>query len=467
LPIDEAVSAKNEQLVEVADLEVQPDADIAHRALPGILASLGVVQFVLLTGSYFQDHPRAVSIFACLTMASCLVRLFLVLRKDDIYPRHPRLWRRAYGVGLLVFGVAWGSMTSYSYVVYGSSNWNTVQLTVVLLGISAGGLVALTPRIRYLYWQILLMLLPSIAAAAYVGGNQGYQMSLLMAVYAVFVLSQGRRLNHDYWKAQHDRRRLVSAMQMAEAANQAKSSFLANMSHELRTPMNGIIGTTDLTLDTELSAEQRELLETSRKSAESLLHLLDEVLDYSKMEAKKLDLEQVRFDVHKLVRETVKNFSHQATQKRLTLTHAIAARVPDHVEGDPGRLRQVLTNLLGNAIKFTHAGTVEVRVGVESISAEDVCLHFAVKDTGIGIAKEKQDVIFHAFSQADGSMTRRYGGTGLGLTISARLVELMGGVIRLDSEPGKGSTFHFTARFRLAAQDMPAVGDSSMAASRS
>jgi hypothetical protein len=238
------------------------------------------------------------------------------------------------------------------------------------------------------------------------------------------------------------------------------------MSHELRTPMNGIIGTTDLALDTDLSSEQRELLETARNSADSLLQLLDDVLDLSKMEAEKLDLDQVPFDLHKLIRETIRVFAPQATLKRLVLTHSIAARVPDQVTGDPARLRQVLTNLLGNAIKFTHEGTVEVRVGVESISREAVALQFAIKDTGIGIATEQQEVIFQAFSQADGSLTRRYGGSGLGLTISARLVELMGGAIWLDSQPGQGSTVHFTARFRVPVQTRVPEDDSSLATSR-
>jgi two-component system, sensor histidine kinase and response regulator len=239
------------------------------------------------------------------------------------------------------------------------------------------------------------------------------------------------------------------------------------MSHELRTPMNGIIGTTDLALDTELSSEQRELLETTRNSADALLHLLDDVLDLSKMEAERLDLQQVPFDVHKLVRETVKKFAQPAAQQGLALTHSIAARVPDRITGDPARLRQVLTNLLGNAIKFTHAGAVEVRVGVESINSDALLLQFAVKDTGIGIAKEHQKVIFQAFSQADGSMTRRYGGSGLGLTISARLVELMGGTIWIDSEPGHGTTVHFTARFHATPQVGLPESDSSMATSRS
>jgi len=425
-----------------------------------------MVQFVLLAGTFLVQHPLGTTIFAVVTMSACLTRLFLVLRKSDIYPNHPRTWRIAFSLCLPIFAGAWGVMTGISYIDYGFSNWNSVLLTFCVLGISAGGLVSFTPRLLYLSLHVLPMLLPCIAADLYVGGTQGYLLAVIMTVHTTFFLVQGRYLNREYWKAINDRRQLVLATQMAEAANRAKSCFLANMSHELRTPMNGIIGTTDLALDTMLSSEQRELLETTRNSADSLLHLLDDVLDLSKMEAERLDLEQVPFDVHKLVRETVKVFAAQAAQKRLALTHSIAARVPDQVTGDPARLRQVLTNLLGNAIKFTHTGAVEVRVGVESISAESLSLQFAVKDTGIGIAKDQQEVIFQAFSQADVSMTRRYGGSGLGLTISARLVELMGGAIRLESEPGRGSIVHFTVRFRVTPHAKELVSELPLTASR-
>jgi len=460
LPIDREVASKKLEVGEVEDLSIQRDSDLARRALPGVWASLGVVQLVLLAGTYFDVHPLATSAFAVVTMAAGLTRLFLVLRKGDIYPRHAGLWRKTYGACLLLFAGAWGSMTGFCYVTYGYSDWNSILLTFAVLGITAGALVSFTPRIFYLYLHILPMLLPCILANLYIGGNQGFVLALMMTVHASFFLIQGRHLNREYWKALNDRRQLVLAMQMAETANRAKSSFLANMSHELRTPMNGIIGTTELALDTQLSSEQRELLDTTRNSAESLLRLLDDVLDFSKMEAEKVDLQQVPFDLPKLVRETIKILAPQASQKRLALTHSIAPRVPDHVTGDPGRLRQVLMNLVGNAIKFTRAGTVEVRLGVEAISAGDVSLQFAVKDTGIGIARDQQGVIFQAFSQADGSLTRAYGGTGLGLSISARLVELMGGSIWLESEPGKGSTFYFTARFR----PVPVAQDSVLSA---
>ncbi|HEY6868060.1 MAG TPA: ATP-binding protein [Candidatus Eisenbacteria bacterium] len=276
-----------------------------------------------------------------------------------------------------------------------------------------------------------------------------FGLILIFSLYMLFKEGETRRLRARLLQARLAEERLARDREAAVETARLKSEFLSNMSHELRTPMTGIVGVTELLLGTELSAEQREFLETSKGCADALLVVINDILDYSKIEAQKLELEAIPFRLRECMRSATEPLVPRAARKGLELTWHVAAQAPDQLVGDPGRLRQILFNLIGNAIKFTDRGAVAVRVALESETDLGVILRVSVTDTGIGIPSQRQGSIFAAFTQVDASATREHGGTGLGLAIAAELVEMMGGRIGVDSEPGRGSTFWFTARLGL------------------
>jgi signal transduction histidine kinase/ActR/RegA family two-component response regulator len=446
------------ELAPKVQLQREADTDLLARLMRGTY-SYPLAMGLLATTSFRLDHPGLLVASTALLLAALAYRCVLFALGGSVRARFPVLSQWPLAVSVWSCSVVCGGLYAGTLWFYGFENWTFTIAMLCTVGLASGSTISFTPNFRLLWVHIVLLLVPAIVVGLCRGGKEGFTYAIATALLFSFLLLQGYRLHEVYWT--HLRTRALEAARTAEletaklaaeAANIAKGRFLANMSHEIRTPMHGIMGMATLAMDADTLEDSRESMQILYRSAEGLLHVLNDILDFSKIEAGKLTLDSLPFSLRQLVTETQCIIAPQANAKELSLERRISPAIHDCVVGDPTRLRQVLINLLSNAVKFTAAGSVilEISEQGEPVLAGPMNLEFRVTDTGIGIPQNQQKLIFAAFEQADTTVTRRFGGTGLGLSICFQLVELMGGLLHVESTPGTGSTFAFTIPFQRA-----------------